>query len=151
MVHHQVLHILTEKNVWTKQGIEMFFSESIKKALNPQKGVSIVLNKCIYTQPFGKLLEKWIRQCRLGRIRQVTSGVSPIITSWRRDSSNISLVVLDKLLLYYSQNLSFWKIKKSKTDRLTAFMYEVSSPGIKKYLFYGFFGMISLTDILPNK
>ena len=36
--------------------------------------------------------------------------IAPIITSWRSESSNISLVILDKIL-YYSRNLSFWKIR----------------------------------------
>ena len=37
-------------------------------------------------------------------------------TSWRSDSSNVSLVVLDKLLFILSKPL-FWKITKSKTHR----------------------------------
>ena len=46
------------------------------------------------------LLEKWIKQYKLGRIRQVAILNSPIVTSWRTESSNISLVVLDKLLFW---------------------------------------------------
>ena len=38
------------------------------------------------------------------------------VTSWRNESSNISLVVLDNTL-YYSQNLSFEKLeKRGQTD-----------------------------------
>ena len=90
------------------------------------------------------LLEKLIKQCKLGRIEHVAilllkplflkklrnwgptdistyraaigakiihTYIAPSITSWRSESSNISLVVLNKLL-YYSWNLSFWKIRK---------------------------------------
>ena len=90
-------------------------------------------------------MEKWIKQYRLGHIRQVAIWVSHIITSWRSDSSNISLVVyvLDKLLfgspvktswrsesrnvsldaldklLYYSWNLSFLKNRKFRKDQST--------------------------------
>ena len=44
------------------------------------------------------LLELCIKQYKLGRIRQVAILNSPVATSWRTESSNISLVVLDKLL-----------------------------------------------------
>ena len=47
------------------------------------------------------LLEKWIKQYKLGRIRQVAILNSPIVTSWRTESSNISLVILDKLLYWF--------------------------------------------------
>ena len=65
------------------------------------------------------LLEKWIKQYKLGRIRQVAILNSPVVTSWRTESSNISLVVLDKLL-YYSRNLVFFIFQNFlKTDRPT--------------------------------
>ena len=64
------------------------------------------------------LLEKWIKQYKLGRIRQVAILNSPVVTSWRTESSNISLVVLDKLL-YYSRNLIFYFQNLLKTDRPT--------------------------------
>ena len=38
-----------------------------------------------------------LRKCRLGRIKQVAILVSPIVNSWRSESSNLTLVVLDKL------------------------------------------------------
>ena len=40
------------------------------------------------------------------------------VTSWRSDSSNVSLVVLDKSLIIVSKPL-FGKITKSMTDRQT--------------------------------
>ena len=43
----------------------------------------------------------------LGEVNQVTICNSPVVTFWRTESSNISLVVLDKLL-YYSRNLIFF-------------------------------------------
>ena len=43
-------------------------------------------------------------------------------TSWRSDSSNVSLVVLDKSLIIVSKPL-FGKITKSMTDRQTAPTY----------------------------
>ena len=47
---------------------------------------------------------------------------SPFVTSWRSESGNISLVILNKSL-YYSRNHLFWKITESMTigwtDRLT--------------------------------
>ena len=65
------------------------------------------------------LLEKWIKQYKLGRIRQVAILNSPVVTSWRTESSNISLVVLDKLL-YYSRNLIFFIFQNFlKTDQPT--------------------------------
>ena len=65
------------------------------------------------------LLEKWIKQYKLGRIRQVAILNSPVVTSWRTESSNISLVVLDKLL-YYSRNLVFFIFQNFlKTNRPT--------------------------------
>ena len=65
------------------------------------------------------LLEKWIKQYKLGRIRQVAILNSPVVTSWRTESSNISLVVLDKLL-YYSRNLVFFIFQNFlKTDQPT--------------------------------
>ena len=70
------------------------------------------------------LLEKWIKQYKLGRIRQVAILNSPVVTSWRTESSNISLVVLDKLL-YYSRNLvffifqNFWRPTDRPTDQPT--------------------------------
>ena len=65
------------------------------------------------------LLEKWIKQYKLGRIGQATILNSPVVTSWRTESSNISLVVLDKLL-YYSRNLVFFIFQNFlKTNRPT--------------------------------
>ena len=66
--------------------------------------------------------------------KAIDTQIASIVTSWRRESRNIdlvildkllfifplreSLVVLDKLLLYYSQNLSFEKKieKRGQTD-----------------------------------
>ena len=74
--------------------------------------MSIVINS---SSPWDNLLKKWIKKLRHGRIRQVAIPIS-CRTSWRNESSNVSLVTLDKLL-YYSQNLFFSKIRKIKTDR----------------------------------
>ena len=63
------------------------------------------------------LLEKSFKQYKLGSNRQGDIWISVAVTSWRRESSNISFIILDKLL-YYSRNLSFWKKYKIK-DRWT--------------------------------
>ena len=98
-----------------------FFLKTIiffqKQVQDPWKGLfGTHSSKLIhsYTAP-GKFLENWIKQYRLGHIRQVAIWVFPIITSWGTDSSNISLVVLDKLL-YYSRNLFFEALIMSKHD-----------------------------------
>ena len=80
------------------------------------------------------LLEKWIKQYKLGRIRQVAILNSPVVTSWRTESSNISLVVLDKLL-YYSRNLVFFIFQNFlKTNRPTNLLkLEISLSFDKKY------------------
>ena len=42
-------------------------------------------------------MEKWIKQYKLGHIGRKAIWLSVTVTSWRSESSNISLVVLDKL------------------------------------------------------
>ena len=44
------------------------------------------------------LLEKGIKQYKVGRIRQVATYISVTLTSWRSESSNVSLVMLDQLM-----------------------------------------------------
>ena len=53
---------------------------------------------------------------RLGHIRQVSIWISPVRTSWKSESSNISLVVFDKLI-FGLLNLFFEKL--TKYDRQT--------------------------------
>ena len=57
------------------------------------------------------LLKRCIRQCGLGRIGQVAIWISVTVTSWRGESSNVSLVILDKLLFVLSKPL-FLEIRK---------------------------------------
>ena len=66
----------------------------------------------------------------------MTRIIAPAVTSCRSGSSNISSVVLDKLLFILSK-LLFWKIRKlwqtdRHTDRQTGPTYWVSSPETKK-------------------
>ena len=89
--------------------------------------MSIVINS---SSPGDNLLKKWIKKLRHGRIRQVAIPIS-CRTSWRNESSNVRLVILDKLL-YYTRNLSFWKIR---THRRTGPTYWVSSMEIKNHKF----------------
>ena len=63
------------------------------------------------------LLEKWIKQYRLGRIRKVAISISVAPTSWWSESSNVSLVVLDKLLFSHINLLEKW-IKQCKLGRI---------------------------------
>ena len=44
------------------------------------------------------LLKKGIKQYILGHISQVAIWIPVTLTSWRSESSNMSLVILDKLL-----------------------------------------------------
>ena len=46
----------------------------------------------------GKFLEKLIKKYKLGHIRQVAIWIPVTVTHWRSESSNVSLVVLDKLI-----------------------------------------------------
>ena len=55
-------------------------------------------------------MEKWIKQYKLGRIRQIAIWISVTLTSWKSESSNVSLVVLDKVLLV---TLSSWRSESS--------------------------------------
>ena len=68
-----------------------------------------ILN-CYYNFSYSKYLEKWIKQYKLGRIRQVVIWISVSLTSWKSESSNVSLVVLDKVLLV---TLSSWRSESS--------------------------------------
>ena len=77
---------------------------------------------------WGNLLEKEIKQYKLGHIRHVAIRISPSVNSWRSESSNISLVVLNKLLFAPSKYL-FTKITKSRTDGTTDSQYlHIKSP-----------------------
>ena len=73
-------------------------------------------------------MEKEIKQYKLGHIRHVAIRISPSVNSWRSESSNISLVVLNKLLFAPSKYL-FTKITKSRTDGTTDSQYlHIKSP-----------------------
>ena len=69
-----------------------------------------------------------MKQYKLGHIRHVAIWISPSVNSWRSESSNISLVVLNKLLFAPSKSL-FKKITKSRTDGTTDSQYlRIKSP-----------------------
>ena len=65
----------------------------------------------------------------------VAIWISMAVTSWRSESSNISLVVLNKLLFAPSKYL-FTKITKSRTDKQQTVSTYILSPldGDKKLL-----------------
>ena len=87
--------------------------------MNPQKGNSGPQSfKLAPLFEFPRIVEKEIKLCRFGRIRQVAFCILPAVKSWRSESSNVSLVVLDKLLSILSKPL-FWKITKLETNRQT--------------------------------
>ena len=48
------------------------------------------------------LLEKWIKQYKLGCIRQITIWILVTLTSWKSESSNRSLFILDKFLFGFN-------------------------------------------------
>ena len=61
------------------------------------------------------------------------------VASWRSESSNINLVILDKLL-YYSRNHFFfknYKIEDRPMDRRTSPMYQMSLPETKNSISKG--------------
>ena len=81
-----------------------------EKHLSTKNGHGGTLNFCLETPDTKK-------SSATAEIDDGPCGASTL-SSWRRESSNISLVVLDKLL-YYSRNLIFFKIANSRTDRQT--------------------------------
>ena len=77
---------------------------------------------------WGNLLEKGIKQYKLGHVIHVAIWILTSVNSWRSESSNISLVVLNKLLFAPSLSL-FTKIAKSRTDGTTDSQYlRIKSP-----------------------
>ena len=70
------------------------------------------------TEQFGSnLLEKWFEEYKFGRIRKVAIWIYYAGKSWRSESSNVSSVVLDKLLFTHI-NLLEKCIKQCKLGRI---------------------------------
>ena len=120
--HHHPLRIMSVSKKYVEKCIDKFQSQ--KSQVGTQVQISdlefslethfptIHPERCLWPHCF-KLLHTYI---------------TPIVTYWRSESSNISLVVLDKLL-YYSRNLSFWKIRKKRTDRQTNRLTDLQTEG----------------------
>jgi len=75
----------------------------------------IVLTLIYLDYSHRNLWEKWIKQYKLDLIRQVAVWISVVLTSWRSESSNISSVILHKVPICISLDLTLEKwIKQYK-------------------------------------